>query len=490
MGKVNFPKDFLWGAAVSAEQTEGKGTTKKAKTIYEYHYEKNPNAFHNQIGPDVTSDFMNRFRGDIALMAKHKVNSFRTSLSWARLFPEGDYSKPSVEGVKFYHELIDECKKNNIELILTLFHFDLPMYAMEKGGFESREVWNDFLEYSKFCFHEFGSKVKIWTTMNEPLVPVQTGYLSGIQMPLVKDDQRAVNAAYGIFMAHALVVNYFNKEIKKQFPGNKIGGIFNATVVYPRSNDSEDVKAAEYLTLFQFTGMTDAMIAGKLNPELVKWIKEMDLVPQNYQESDLKILGQVELDIIGLNFYQPFRAKKSDTEGKSKFSKYFSYYNMPGRRENKFRGWEIYPEALYDTMKIIADRYGKDKEFILSEYGMGVENESLFRNANGIIDDQYRIAFMKEHLDQLHRAMHELNLKVIGAHAWAMFDCWSWNNAYKNRYGLIEVNLKDQSRLPKSSLLFLEEVVNNHGYDGEYEKMEKYMDFDQVGFTKSVGIDE
>lgn len=486
--KITFPKNFLWGGSVSAEQTEGLGTTAKAKTVYEHHFDIDKSAFYDGIGPNITSDFMNKYKTDLALMAKHKVNSFRTSLSWARLFPEGNYTMPSKEAVNYYHDFIDECTKNNIELILTLFHFDMPMFAMQKGGFESWEVWDDFLTYSKFCLNEFGGKVKIWTTMNEPLVPVQAGYVSGVQMPLIKNDQKAVNAALGVFMSHAKVVNYFNDVIKKKYPKNKIGGIFNATVVYPRSNEPEDIKAANYLTLYQFTGMTDAMIGGKFNPELVQWLKDMNLLPTNFLKEDVETLSKVKLDIIGLNFYQPFRAKSPEGKAKNKFEEYFNYYKMPGRRENKFRGWEVYPEALFDTLKIMVDRYGKDKEYILSEYGMGVEKEHLFRDENGMINDQYRISFMKEHLEQLNRAMNELKINVIGAHAWAMFDCWSWNNAYKNRYGLIEVNLTDQSRVPKQSLLFLEKVIEECGFDSDYEKMEKYMDFDKVGFSKSVEI--
>lgn len=488
MSKLKFPKDFLWGAAVSAEQTEGRGKIKKAKTIYDYQFEHRPQDFHNKIGPAITSDFISHYKEDLALLKAYKINSFRTSLSWARIFPEGDYSKPNLEAVAFYHDFIEECHKNNIELILTLFHFDLPMYAMEKGGWESREVWHDFLKYSSYVLDEFGSKVKIWTTMNEPWVPVQTGYLAGIQMPLLKNEQKAVNTAYGIVMAHALVVNHFNQVIKKKYPHNKIGGIFNSTVVYPKSQSKEDIKAAEYLELFQFTGMTDAMINGKWNPKLIQWVREMNIYPENLQKDDVNILAQVHLDIIGLNFYQPLRAEAPKDKPNNKFEQYFSYYKWPERRENKFRGWEIYPEALFDTFKIMASRYGKDKEYILSEYGMGVENEHLYRNDKGYIEDNYRIAFMQEHLFQLHRVIKELDLNVIGAHAWAMFDCWSWNNAYKNRYGLIEIDLKTQKRIPKASLMWMEEVIKDNGFDDDFKPIEEFMDFDKVEFTESITI--
>lgn len=489
MSKLHFPKTFLWGGAISAEQSEGRGTTKKAVTIFEHHFNNNPSDFHSSIGPLVTSDFMNNYKEDIKLMRKHRLNSFRTSISWARLFPEGDYNKPNLNAVKFYHDLIDECANNRIELLLTLYHFDMPMYALNKGGWESRDVWDDFLKYSQFVLNEFGPKVKMWTTMNEPWVPVQASYISGIQVPFVRDEQRAANVAYGIVMSHALVVNFFNDVIKSKYPNNKIGGIFNSTIVYPKSNSLEDLKAANYLQMFQFTGMTDAMIGGKWTPEFVAWVKEMNIIPKNYQKEDLQTLSKIKLDIIGLNFYQPLRAEAPQKNSKNLFETYFSYYKMPNRRENKFRGWEIYPEALFDTFQIMSERYGKEYEYILSEYGMGVENEENFRNEQGIIDDQYRVAFMKEHLHQLHEVMHKLKLNVIGAHTWAAIDCWSWNNSYKNRYGFIEVDLRTQKRKPKSSLIFLEELIKDGGFDSNYKKMEHYMDFKKIKYTKSVTFD-
>lgn len=488
MSKIEFPKDFLWGGAVSAEQIEGKGVSPKGETVYERHFKDRPSDFFHGIGPDKVIDFTRHYKEDIQLLKKFKINSHRTSLSWARIFPEGDYSKPNMESVKLYHDMIDEFKSNGIELMLTVYHFDMPMYAMDKGGFESREVWEDFTKYCAFIFEEFGSKVKMWTTMNEPLVPVQCSYIAGIQYPFLKDEQRAINAAYGIVMSHAKVVNYFNDVIKKKYPNNIIGGIFNSAIVYPADkNNPEDVKAAKYLDLYQFTGLTDAMVGGKWSPELVAWIKEMDLYPQNFKQEDIAELARVKLDLVGLNFYKPERAIAPDGNAKNKFEKYFKPYDMPGKRENKFRGWEIYPEALHDTMKVMYERYGKDKKYMLTEYGMGVENEGIFRDKEtGEINDNYRVAFMKEHLHQLNRLMTTTDINVIGAHCWATFDCWSWNNSFKNRYGLFEVNLDTMKRTPKASAHFMKEVVENHGFDDDYKPMEEYMDFDKLEFSESV----
>ena len=490
--KIVFPEDFLWGGAISAEQTEGsfKGMD-KGETIYDYSFKKNPNNFRNNIGPDTAIKLIENYKSDIQDWKSIKVNSLRTSMSWARIFPDGDYNKPNMVAVKWYHSFIDELIKNGIEPIMTLFHFDMPMYAQNKGGWESREVWNEFLEYSKFVFNEFGSKIKRWTTMNEPWVPIWTGYFSKVEYPRIDNDQRGINAAYGIVMSHGLVVNYFNANIKNKY-NTKIGAIFNSGVVYPKDkNNKEDVKAAKYLEMYQLTGLTDPMITGKWNDGLIKWVKEMDLVPQNYLKIDIETLSHVKVDWVGINYYSPQRAMApTRKDNKHKMYNYFESYNMPGRRENKFRGWEIYPEAIYDTFKFFNKRYSKDLEYMLTEFGMGVENEGVFRNEDGIIDDQYRISFIKEHLENLNRVMvEEKSMKIIGAHVWAIIDCWSWGNAFKNRYGLFEVDIKTQMRKPKSSAYFFKKMIEANGFLNNYPLMETYIDYDKLIFTDSIKID-
>ncbi|TCG10335.1 glycoside hydrolase family 1 protein, partial [Mycoplasma marinum] len=376
MEKIEFPKGFLWGGAISAEQTEGKGKTPKAKTVYEQWYEEEPNDFFDEVGPETTIDITRRYKEDIQMWKGIGINSSRTSISWARIFPNGMEQPASKEGVAFYRDYFTEMKKNGIEPMVTLFHFDMPMYEQEKGGWESREVWQDFLQYSKYVINEFIDIVNIWTTMNEPWVPAEASYLKDIQYPKINNDQNGVNAAYGIVMSHALVVNYFNEFIKPKQTNKKIGAIFNSAIVYPKDpNNPEDVKAAMYMDLFQFKGLTDPMIKGTWPKGMKSWLKEMDLFPKNFKEKDIAILAKVDVDLIGLNFYSPRRAQAPTKKNNiSKFDDYFESYDMPNRRENKFRGWEIYPEAIYDTIMELVDRYGKNKEYMLTEFGMGVEN--------------------------------------------------------------------------------------------------------------------
>ena len=487
MKKINFPKDFFFGGAVSAEQTEGKGITKKAESIFDRHHSERPKDFYNNVGPDLAIDTTKKYKEDVALLKSLDINSHRTSISWGRIFPTSNYEKPDPEAVQYYHDYIDEFRKNGIELFLTIYHFDMPQRELDLGGFESREVWQNFDKYASFIFKEFGGKVKYWTTMNEPWVPVQSSYIHGIQAPFLKNEQRAVNAAYGIVMSHAKAVISFNRIVKQKHNTHQIGAIFDSKVVYPKDpNNPADVKAAEYMDYYQFTGLTDPFVNGVWRPEVVKWVNDMDIFPENHCKEDIEELAKIKLDFVGLNFYAPARAEAPVGKAKNVFEKYFKPYELPGRRENRFRGWEIYPEAVYDTLKVMYDRYGNKLKYMLTEFGMGVQNESLYRDKDGVINDNYRISFIKEHLQHLHRFMTDFDVEVIGAHVWATFDCWSWNNAYKNTYGLIEVDLATMERKPKQSGYFMQELINNNGFNDDYKKMEEFMDIKNIEVIESV----
>nr|WP_272867118.1 family 1 glycosylhydrolase [Aeromonas caviae] len=171
--QFRFPDTFWWGSASSAPQAEGASLQGgKAPTIWDHWFAIEPNRFHQQVGPADTSTFYQHFRDDIALMQEIGHNSFRTSISWARLLPQGR-GEPNPEAVRFYHAMLDELLARGITPFINLFHFDMPMSMQEQGGWESRKVVDAFAEFAATCFRLFGGKVKHWFTFNEPIVPVE-----------------------------------------------------------------------------------------------------------------------------------------------------------------------------------------------------------------------------------------------------------------------------------------------------------------------------
>lgn len=181
---------------------------------------------------------------------------------------------------------------------------------------------------------------------------------------------------------------------------------------------------------------------------------------------EMKTIHDNTVDFLGVNYYQPFRAKAKETKfDDSKGwlpNKYFDTYEMPGRRMNPYRGWEIYPKAIYDVAINVRDNYGNIPWYI-SENGMGVEGEEKFIGKDGVIADDYRIDFIREHLEWLQKAIEE-GSNCFGYHLWTPIDCWSWSNAYKNRYGLIALALVTQKKTIKKSGRWFRALAENNGF--------------------------
>lgn len=459
--EVTFPKGFYFGSATSATQAEGAhGTDHKAPDIWDLWFEEEPYKFHGGVGPADTSTFFEHWREDIGLLHATGQNSFRTSISWSRLLPDpaGD---PNPEAVEFYRNVFSTLRAEGIEPFVNLFHFDMPALLQERGGWESREVVDLYERYARIAFELFGDVVKRWYTFNEPIVHVECGYLQQYHYPCKVDPKAAAQVAYHTALASALAVRACHEVLLDA----KIGIVLNLTPAYPRSDNPADVRAAHIAELFANKSFLDPSVKGAYDPELVELIKKHDLMPM-VDAADLEVIRDNTVDYLGVNFYQPLRvcARASLPNPEAPFmpTYYYDVYAMPGRRMNPHRGWEIYPHALYDIAINLRDNYG-NIEWIVSENGMGVEGEEKFRGPDGTIQDDYRIDFIKEHLTELARGIDE-GSNCIGYHLWTFIDCWSWLNAYKNRYGLVELDLDTQERRIKKSGLWYKQLAENGGF--------------------------
>ncbi|MCD8900692.1 glycoside hydrolase family 1 protein [Staphylococcus gallinarum] len=456
---ISFPKHFWWGSAASATQTEGTQNIDD-QTNWDYWYQQEPNRFFDQVGPDVTSNFYYTYKDDIQLMKATGHNSFRLSISWTRLINQetGDVNEAAVD---FYNKVIDELISNDIEPFVNLYHFDMPLKQQEQGGFESKVVVKHYLDYAQTCFELFGDRVTKWFTFNEPIVPVEGGYFYNFHYPDVNDAKRGIQFAFHTILANAKVIELF----KSRGYQGEIGIILNLTPSYPRSNNHADVRAAEIADLFFNRSFLDPVTKGEFPSGLIEILEQHDLLPE-YEAKDLQVIKQNTIDLLGVNYYQPRRIKAKDNlpnpNAPFKPEYYFDNYEMPGRKMNPYRGWEIYPKGIYDIMINLKQNYSNIKSFI-SENGMGVENEQRFLK-DGRIEDDYRIRFLQDHLYWLHRALDE-GANCHGYHMWTFMDNWSWMNAYKNRYGFISVDLENQKRTIKKSGYWFRDLAETNQFD-------------------------
>ncbi|MEI2402451.1 glycoside hydrolase family 1 protein [Niallia taxi] len=460
--KYNFPENFWWGSAASATQTEGAANVDgKGQNIWDYWYEQQPERFFDGVGPQDTSQFYVKYKEDIKLMKEIGHNSFRMSISWSRLFPEGK-GEINPKAVEFYNNVINEFIENGVEPFVGLFHFDMPMELQKIGGWANREVGDAYVNYTSICFELFGDRVKKWFTHNEPIVPVEGGYLYDFHYPNEVDFKKAVQVGYHTILASAKAIQAY----KNQGQDGKIGIVLNLTPSYPRSQNPADVKASVLADAFFNRSFLDPSVKGEFPQELVAILKEEGFMPE-IADGDLEIIRNNTVDILGVNYYQPRRVKAKEhlpnPEAPFMPDRYFDNYVMPGRKMNPHRGWEIYEKGIYDILINLKDNYGNIECFI-SENGMGVEGEEKFRDETGIIQDDYRIEFISDHLKWVHQAIAE-GSNVKGYHLWTFMDNWSWTNAYKNRYGFVSVNLnKDGERTVKKSGQWFKEVAENNGF--------------------------
>ena len=464
-----FPAGFWWGSAASGPQTEGvfEGDGKGA-SIWDYWYQQEPEKFFNGVGPEKTSQVYTRYQEDIQLMKETGHTTFRTSIQWSRLFPQGK-GEVNQKAVDFYNAYIDELIANGIEPFMNLYHFDMPMALQEKGGWLNRETVDAYVAFAQTCFTLFGDRVKKWFTHNEPIVPVEGGYLYQFHYPNEINMKHAVQVGFHETLASAKAIKVYHEM---NLDG-EIGIILNLTPSYPRDeNDPEDVKAAQIADAFFNRSFLDPAVKGTFPEELVTIVKELDMVPA-MEADDLQTIRENTIDLLGINYYQPRRIMKKESpidEAKSPMpDDYFDNYDMPNKKMNPYRGWEIYEKGIYDLCMDIKNNYGNIESFI-SENGMGVANEERFMDENGQVIDDYRIEFIQDHLAYLWKAIQD-GCNIKGYHLWTFIDCWSWINAYKNRYGLVSLDLATQKRTIKKSGLFYKELSEQNGFSYDLERL-------------------
>lgn len=462
MTKVSFPANFDWGSASSGPQTEGS-TGKKSQSIWDYWYKQEPHRFYNGVGPDTTSNTYYQYEEDIALMKKVGMKSFRTSIQWTRLIKNFETGEVDADGVEFYTKYIDALIENGIEPVINLFHFDMPVdLEMTYGGFKSLEVVEMYVKYAEQAFKLFGDKVKKWFTFNEPIAYTRGAYLYNQIFPNEVSSKSFVQVNYYILLAHAKTVELFHSL---NIPG-KIGIIVDLLNPMPRSQNELDVYGAEVYDLFFNRIFMDPCVRGEYDEQYLKILERHNLM-FNYTIDELELIRNNTVDYVGINYYQPVRLKARDTMP-NPFSPfmpewYFDYYDMPNKRMNLSRGWEIYPKAIYDIAMRVKEEY-QNIEWFISENGMGIMGEEAFKNEDGVIQDDYRINFIKEHLSWLAKAIED-GSNCQGYHLWTFIDNWSWTNAYKNRYGLVSLDLATSQRTLKKSGYWLSEVIENNGFE-------------------------
>lgn len=443
---MGFPNNFLWGASTSAFQVESAvNEDGKTDSIADVRSRKMSVA-----STDMASDEYHHLHEDIALMKELGLKAYRFSISWTRVLPNGDLSVINSKGLSYYQKMIKLLKDNQIEPIVTIYHFDYPMALIKKykGWLDPNSI-NDYFNYAKFLIDQFHNQVKYWLTINEQEVQVFNPNMLGIyDNNASKLFEKAQTANLNMYLGQAKIIKY----VRENYPNLKIGPAVSFPTYLPATMASEDAWAAKKQeNIFAFSLM-DIVIRGKIPKLYLNWLQKHN-VHWNLTISDKKLLKQGKANYLGLNWYTTQRLTVVDhkvKEVKIKNAKYTEW------------GWAYDPVGLRFALNQIQERYS-DIPVIITECGWS-EREKL---ENGQVHDPDRINYLKDHLLQLNKALHD-GVNVIGFCPWSFIDLLSSHEGMAKRYGLVYVNVNDRGkgdrkRIKKDSFDYYRKIIETNG---------------------------
>lgn len=467
---MSFPKDFLWGGATAAYQCEG-AWNEEGKGIGEWDVfsHESPLNIHHITG-DVSCDFYHRYKEDIDMMAEGNQNTYRFSISWSRIIPNGR-GEVNQQGIDFYNRVIDYCLEKKIEPNVTLFHYDLPNKIALEGGFANRSTVDAFVEYAKVCFKAFGDRVKLWVTINEPKYYAYCSNMVGNYPPNHKKDfDRFFRVVYHEALATAKAVAAYHEMNL----GGQIGVVHDNSNVElaPETKEKELVKLRG--DMFYNALTLDSALKGCLPASLVLMLQEAKIDTSYMKFEDSVVFEKGKVDFLGLNVYNRFYLTDNPNEkteifhnnlgSKSKMKEgiciqgWYKTTDDPTTTRNLW-GREIYPKCMYNTLMEIKEKYG-DIPVYITENGHGQYEQP---DENGYVEDQARIDMMQGYIDYMYQAMEE-GCNVKGYYAWSPMDLYSWVNGYEKRYGLVRVDFEDPNlkRTPKKSYYWYKNVIEDY----------------------------
>jgi 6-phospho-beta-glucosidase len=470
-----FPKGFLWGGATAANQLEGgfhegnkglniadvlPGGKERLEVLqrpgFNWEIDEGKYRYPNHQG----IDFYNRYKEDIALFAEMGFKAYRLSIAWTRIFPNGDELEPNEEGLAFYERVFDELAKYDIEPVVTLSHYEMPLNLVKAyGGWRNREVITFFERYVNAVLNRYKDKVKYWLTFNE----INSGHMMpimGLGFAVEKEEDRyqsTFQAFHHQFLASAIAV----KAAHRIIPESEVGCMLIYAPVYSYDANPKNVMyALEESRIFNnFCG--DVQVRGEYPAFINRYFKE-HRIELDVHDGDLELLKEGKVDFISLSYYM------SRTDKKDKTPEEIGQGNMIGGVKNPFLnasdwGWEIDPTGLRISLNELYDRY--QVPLFVVENGLGAYDKV---EEDGSINDDYRIDYLREHIDAMGEAIED-GVELIGYTSWGCIDLVSASTGeMSKRYGYIYVDLDDEGngtleRKKKKSFYWYQNVIKTNG---------------------------
>lgn len=447
-----FKKDFAWGVATASYQVEGAyNEDGRGLSVWDV-FSHEPGKVEQGHTGDIACDHYHRYKEDVKLMRELGIKSYRFSISWSRIFPDG-IGKFNEKGAKFYSDLIDELLANGIEPYVTLFHWDLPYELHKKGGWLNSDCVQWFADYAAKVSELYSDRVKYFITFNEPQCFIGQGNFSGVHAPGLKFGYKDIfQMCHNVLKAHGAAVIALRENAKQPI---KIGYAPTCGVCYPLTESPEDIKAARELyfrcapiggsVMWSVTWWSDPIILGKYPEDGLCMYKEF--LPE-ITDDDMKLISQ-PIDFYAQNIYNGIGVRMGEN-GNPEYEE--RYAGFPKTAIN----WPITPKALYWGPKFLYERY--NLPIYITENGMSAHDVI---SLDGKVHDPNRIDFLERYLLQLEKAADD-GADIAGYFLWSFMDNFEWAKGYTERFGIVFVDYETQKRIPKDSAYWYKEWIDKH----------------------------
>ncbi|MEW9799268.1 GH1 family beta-glucosidase [Alteromonas sp. CYL-A6] len=433
-GTVFANKSFTMGVATSSFQIEGDAAHREP-CIWDTFCEQ-PGKIADGSHGLVACDHVNRWEQDVEMIASLNVDAYRFSVSWPRIIrADGSVNQ---QGLDFYVRLLDRLAEKNIKPYVTLYHWDLPQYLEDEGGWLNRRTAFAFAEYVDVVTRAFGDRVYSYATLNEPFCSAYLGYEVGIHAPGKVGKEFGKKAIHHLLLAHGLAM----KVLRQNAPQAQSGIVLNFTPFYPASDSEADKRATE-LAHVHFNDWYIRPILKAEYPALI------DEIPQAHrphiEEGDMAIIA-AEVDYIGVNYYTRGIIKDDGSDDPHQLP-------PPEGCEKTAMGWEVYPQGLTDLLLQLHRDY-RMPDIIITENGLASDDVM----EHGVVNDEQRIRYLQNHMDAVNSAA-EQGVTITGYFVWSLMDNFEWALGYEKRFGIVYVDYKTQTRTLKASANALAEML-------------------------------
>lgn len=437
-----FPDGFRWGTATASYQVEGAvDEDGRGPSIWDTFVHSSGKMLVD-ANADVAVDHYHRFREDVALMRDLGTNSYRFSISWPRVFPEG-IGSPNTKGIEFYDRLVDELLANGVEPFPTLYHWDLPQALQDRGGWQTRDTSLAFGDYAAYVAEQLSDRVTHFFTINEFHNVVEAGHGAGILAPGLQLAPRELNQVrHHVVLGHGLAVQAIRSSGR---PGTQVGPADNVYVVSPIVETEADIRAAQTATREFNAGLMTVMLEGRYTDT---FLTDAGADAPVFTDDDMRTIGS-PLDFVGINIYQSDHYVRASESPRG-----FEDVPFAPSHPHAASWHRISPESMYWGPRHLQQIWGVTDIFVTENGCVSTDTP----DEHGNVFDSDRVAFTRSYLTQLQRATAD-GIPVRGYFHWSLLDNFEWIAGYQNRYGLYYVDFATQTRTPKLSAAYYRETI-------------------------------